>query len=50
MHVLYLLQSVASPKPLTALAEYFIDVGRARALSWQRDTARAVGSWGFLLP
>lgn len=43
MHVLYLLQSVASPKPLTALAEYFIDVGRARALSWQRDTARAVG-------
>lgn len=43
MHVLYLLQPPAPPAPFFALAEYFVDVGRARALSWQRDTARAVG-------
>jgi hypothetical protein len=43
MHVLYLLQSPVSPKPLITLIEYFIDIGRARSLSWQRETARAVG-------
>jgi hypothetical protein len=43
MHVLYLLQSPASPMPVVPLIEYFIDIGRARALSWQRETARAVG-------
>ena len=41
MHVLYLLDPAAPPKPLAMLAEY--NVGRARVLSWQRDTARAVG-------
>jgi hypothetical protein len=43
MHVLYLLQPPAPPQPLTTLVEYVVDVGRARALAWQRDTARAVG-------
>jgi len=43
MHVLYLLDPAAPPKPLAMLAEYMVDVGRARVLSWQRDTARAVG-------
>ena len=43
MHVLYLLQSPVSPRPVVTLIEYFIDIGRARFLSWQRETARAVG-------
>jgi hypothetical protein len=43
MHVLYLLQPPLPPKPLTPLVDYVVDVGRARALSWQRDTARAIG-------
>ena len=43
MHVLYLLHSPVSPRPIVTLIEYFIDVGRARSLSWQRETARAVG-------
>jgi integrase len=43
MHVLYLLQSPVSPRPIVTLLEYFIDSGRARSLSWQRETARAVG-------
>jgi hypothetical protein len=43
MHVLYLLQSPVSPRPVVTLVEYFIDIGRARSLSWQRETARAVG-------
>jgi len=43
MHVLYLLQSPVSPRPVVTLLEYFIDIGRARSLSWQRETARAVG-------
>jgi hypothetical protein len=43
MHVLYLLQSPVSPRPVVTLIEYFIDIGRARSLSWQRETARAVG-------
>jgi hypothetical protein len=43
MHVLYLLQSRVSPRPIVTLLEYFIDSGRARSLSWQRETARAVG-------
>jgi hypothetical protein len=43
MHVLYLLDSTAQPRPIGSLTEYMVDVGRARALSWQRETARAVG-------
>jgi hypothetical protein len=43
MHVLYLLESPVSPRPVVTLIEYCIDIGRARSLSWQRETARAVG-------
>ena len=43
LHVLYLLQPASPPRPLVSLIDYVVDVGRARALAWQRHTARAVG-------
>lgn len=43
LHVLYLLQPSTPPTPLTSFVEHIIDVGRARALAWQRHTAHAVG-------
>lgn len=43
LHVLYLLRPASAPTPLIPLIEYVVDVGRARALSWQRQLARAVG-------
>ena len=43
LHVLYLIQSDATPVPLVPLVDYVIEMGRARALSWQRNAVRAVG-------
>ena len=43
LHVLYLLQPASPPAPLLPLIHYVVDVGRARALAWQRHTASAVG-------
>lgn len=43
LHVLYLLQPPFPPRPLVSMVDYIVDVGRARALSWQRHAARAVG-------
>jgi hypothetical protein len=43
LHVLYLLQPPLRPTPLISLVDYIIDVGRARALAWQRHAVRAVG-------
>ena len=43
LHVLYLLQPAAAPTPFLPLLDYVIDVGRARAISWQRHAVGAVG-------
>ncbi len=43
LHVLYLLQPSCPPTPLISMVDYIVDVGRARALSWQRHIAGAVG-------
>lgn len=44
MHVLYVLEGDDSrPSPLLQLIEYFYEKGRTRSLSWQRETARAIG-------
>ena len=43
LHVLYLLQPPCPPTPLISVVDYIVDVGRARALSWQRHTVRAIG-------
>lgn len=43
MHTLYLLSPNLPPVPYVPLTEYFIEKGRARDLSWQRDCARIVG-------
>ena len=50
LHVLYLLQPPLSPAPFMPLVDYIIDMGRARALPWQRHSVRAVGLFvDFLL-
>ena len=43
LHVLYLLQPSGQPMPFLPLVDYVIDVGRARAISWQRHAVGAVG-------
>lgn len=43
IYVLYVLDSEGRPIALRQLAEYFLEHGRTRSPSWQRDVARAVG-------
>lgn len=43
LRVLYLLQPAEAPVPLAPLIDYVIDMGRARADSWQRHVVGAVG-------
>lgn len=43
MHTLYILSPSSPPLPYIPLIEYFIEKGRTRNLSWQRDCARIVG-------
>lgn len=44
LHVLYVLDGPeCQPLPLIQLIEYFLEHGRTRSLSWQKETARAVG-------
>ena len=43
LHTLFILEDGKAPEPMVPLMEYVVDIGKLRALAWQRKALQAVG-------